>query len=226
MCAVRSADLWGRGPSAAGPRRCSYPRDRSPLRSPSWAGRGPSPALRGRAAWGLSKAHRTPGIRPPAAALSADHPGEPAPGPPWGPDARGGRCKGPRAREAKHAAGRAVGERPAEPPGIPCAPGRPAGAPGLARGFPREPARRGQVGAAGPGQRPLGSGSAACFTSVLPASQSWEKEGWGCGKIKGKVTAPCRPAPPALAPRPPGSPAVCGHERERRGRELPGLGAK
>lgn len=73
--------------------------------------------------------------------------------------------------------------------GIPRVRGLAAWASGLARCFPRELLMQSQVGAAGPGQRPLGSGSGACFTSVLPASQSWEKEGWGVWKNKRK--SPC-----------------------------------
>lgn len=132
----------------------------------------------------------------------------------WGPDAQGGRCKGARAGEAKRVvktagvragapAAAAQGAHPS-PPAV-AQPARTRARhpdPGGFRGFgaarpgigigPQLPpgAADAKPGWGGrPGQRPLGSGSGACFTSVLPASQSWEKEGWGVWKNKRK--SPC-----------------------------------
>lgn len=147
----------------------------------------------------------------PTRSSSANHRGDPAARTRRGPDAQSGRCKGARAgvggaQSAGPPSGVRAGRRLLQPGGLrgaslaargrptACAPSGPRGdpaarVPGLAGFFPREPQPRSQVGAAGPGQRPLGSGSGARCTSVLPASRSWEKEGWGGWKNKRK--SPC-----------------------------------
>lgn len=166
------------------------PRDHGPLYFTSWA-RHP-PAL------GEPRAEGRPGFlpgaqqRPPRTAAGGGPLHHPTPrpsgaaaGPPRGPGAQGGRCKGAGAGEAKRIGPdrRAAGVGTGLPP-VSALPSR-AHPPPRSRGTPRSRGRRVRDWcaapwsrfAAGPGrraERPLGSGSGARFTSVLPPPELGE----------------------------------------------------
>lgn len=99
-------------PGAGDLQRLIHARDRSPLYFTSWAGDPPRAPLICRAltpSRGDPQARGAPRTHPIAVRLGplCKPPERPrnnaAAGPPWGPDAQGGRCKGARAREAKRA---------------------------------------------------------------------------------------------------------------------------